>query len=390
MPRLVFTVNNVDFLLSHRLVLVRGALAAGFEVMVVGPDGPSVARLRELQVPFSRWRLERSGQNIFGEAATLARLARLYLELRPDIVHHVTVKPVHLRQCSPRARPVLRGWSTRCRAWATCSSRRDHAPSLRRRAIAAAYRLVTSTPGSATILQNDDDEADLRALGALGYLAGGENPRLGREPQALPREPEPLRRPHRGPAGPPAPRQGRGGVRRGRSHPQEEGYQRAHGAGGRPRRREPGCASPPRNCDSWVREGIVEWWGHRTDMPEVLRQASIVCLPSYREGLPRALLEAGAVGRAVVTTDVPGCRDVVAGGKLGLLVPARTSQPIADAILELLTKPEKRQALARSLADHAARTFGEEHVLEAHLAVYRRLMAERQLGPLALLRRVVY
>src|SRR5204862_303820 len=76
---------------------------------------------------------------------------------------------------------------------------------------------------------------------------------------------------------------------------------------------------PRSELDAWQREGLVEWWGHRSDMPEVVRQANVVCLPSYREGMPRALLEAAAMGRAIVTTDVPGCRDAVAQGKIGRL-----------------------------------------------------------------------
>lgn len=70
--------------------------------------------------------------------------------------------------------------------------------------------------------------------------------------------------------------------------------------------------------DSWVKEGVVDWWGHRSDMPKVLSSAHIVVLPSYREGMPKVLLEAAACGRAVITTDVPGCRDAIDPGVTGL------------------------------------------------------------------------
>jgi len=65
----------------------------------------------------------------------------------------------------------------------------------------------------------------------------------------------------------------------------------------------------------WEAEGVVEWWGFRTDMPQVLPQAHIVCMPSYREGLPRGLIEAAACGLPIVTADVPGCREVVRHGE---------------------------------------------------------------------------
>src|SRR5690606_34931013 len=80
---------------------------------------------------------------------------------------------------------------------------------------------------------------------------------------------------------------------------------------------------------SLVREGAVEWWGPRTDMPKVLAQAHVVCLPSYGEGVPKVLLEAAAAGRPIVSTDVPGCREVVEPGLNGLLVPPRDGAALA-------------------------------------------------------------
>jgi len=86
---------------------------------------------------------------------------------------------------------------------------------------------------------------------------------------------------------------------------------------------------PRRQLKEWTDEGVVEWWGQRDDMPNVFCQSALVCLPSYREGLPKALLEAASCGRAIVTSDVPGCREIVCHGDNGLLVPGRDAAALA-------------------------------------------------------------
>ena len=95
---------------------------------------------------------------------------------------------------------------------------------------------------------------------------------------------------------------------------------------------------PKRQLLKWNNGGKVEWWGHRNDMPEVLSQARLICLPSYYgEGIPKILLEAAACGRAVVTTDMPGCRDAIESDVTGLLVPPRDAVALANAIEQLLS-----------------------------------------------------
>jgi glycosyltransferase involved in cell wall biosynthesis len=111
-------------------------------------------------------------------------------------------------------------------------------------------------------------------------------------------------------------------------------------------------------------------------MPNVLRQATVVCLPSYREGMPRSLLEAAAMERAIVTTDVPGCRDAVDRGRAGLLVPARDAVALAAALREVLTNHTRRHALAASALRHARANFSETGVLQQHLALYESLLVK--------------
>jgi len=124
----------------------------------------------------------------------------------------------------------------------------------------------------------------------------------------------------------------------------------------------------------WANEGVVELWGQRSDMPEVLGAAHLVVLPSYREGLPKVLLEAAACGRAVVTTDVPGCRDAIDPGVTGVLVPVRNAEALADAIEGLINAPVRCQAMGNAGRALAERAFDVRQVVAAHLRIYQELI----------------
>ena len=114
----------------------------------------------------------------------------------------------------------------------------------------------------------------------------------------------------------------------------------------------------------------VQWLGHRTDMASLLGQTHVVCLPSYREGLPLALLEAAAAGKAIVATDVPGCREIVIDGLTGLLVRARDVQELATALEALILDPELRGRLGAEARAFCAKNFGVEAVIKATLELY--------------------
>ncbi|HEY9381746.1 MAG TPA: glycosyltransferase, partial [Burkholderiales bacterium] len=116
--------------------------------------------------------------------------------------------------------------------------------------------------------------------------------------------------------------------------------------------------------------GTVEWCGWKDDMQTVFEQSHIVCLPSYREGLPKALIDAAACGKPIVTTDVPGCRAVVRDGENGFLVPAGDSTALADALLRLLKDPQLRRNMGQAGRAIAEQRFSIERVVEQTLALY--------------------
>jgi glycosyltransferase involved in cell wall biosynthesis len=135
------------------------------------------------------------------------------------------------------------------------------------------------------------------------------------------------------------------------------------------------AAVPRAQLENWRDSGIVEWWGHRDDMPKVYAEANIVCLPSYREGLPKTLIEAAASGRPIVATDVPGCREVVRNGDNGLLVCAHDSIALADALRTLIDDRSLRQRMGAAGRKRAEAEFGVERVSAETLRIYEQMLA---------------
>jgi glycosyltransferase involved in cell wall biosynthesis len=126
--------------------------------------------------------------------------------------------------------------------------------------------------------------------------------------------------------------------------------------------------------EKWVEDGHVEWWGWQDDMIDVYRRSNLVCLPSYREGAPRTILEAAATGRACVATDVPGCRDVVVDGVTGRLVPAQTVAPLADALQLLVEDANLRREMGTSARRYAEQEFSNEKRIVDLKRVYEKLL----------------
>jgi glycosyltransferase involved in cell wall biosynthesis len=139
---------------------------------------------------------------------------------------------------------------------------------------------------------------------------------------------------------------------------------------GEPDERNPG-AVPRAFLEEWHKNGVIDWVGRQTDMPSFYRKADIVCLPTkYREGLPLTLLEAASMGRPLVATDMPGCREAVISGLNGFLVPIDNAVALADALGKLLSDRSLREKMGRASSQLVEDEFSSEHVKRQLLAVY--------------------
>ncbi len=133
------------------------------------------------------------------------------------------------------------------------------------------------------------------------------------------------------------------------------------------------AAIPETQLRAWQSEGMVQWWGHREDMPNVLASAQIVVLPSYREGLPKVLLEAAACARPVVATNVAGCREIVKDGINGFLVPPKDPASLSEAIAKLLENPSLRIRMGIRGREIVEKEFSVDRISQETLNLYNEL-----------------
>jgi glycosyltransferase involved in cell wall biosynthesis len=133
----------------------------------------------------------------------------------------------------------------------------------------------------------------------------------------------------------------------------------------------------PAEVREWVDEGVIEHLGHADDVRPAIASATAVVLPSYREGMPRSLLEAAAMARPLIATDVPGCRQLVDHGVNGLLCEARNAQSLAEAIRELGSMdPQRRAQMGQAARALVEREYGVERVVRAYLDALAQLAVE--------------
>ncbi len=367
--KLLFVINNPDFFLSHRLPIAEAAREAGFTVEIAAPERPSAETIRRLGFRFHPVPLTRSSAAPLAEARALLALVRLFRRERPDLVHLVTIKPVLYGGLAARIAKVPRVVGALSGLGYVFIARGLKA-SVRRRLVEVAYRVAFGHGDTRVIFQNPDDRAQFLARRLLDaedtVLIRGSGVDLAQfiatpEPEAT------------APVVLFASRllldKGVGEFAEASRILRARGIEARFVLAGE---LDPGnpTSLTKGQLDGWISEGLVEWWGHRTDMPQVFAQAHIVCLPSYREGLPKVLIEAAAAGRAIVTSDVPGCREVVAHGDNGLLVPPRDARRLAEAIERLLVDPELRRRMGRRGRKRAEDEFSITTVIAQTLALY--------------------
>jgi glycosyltransferase involved in cell wall biosynthesis len=371
-PKLLFVVTEDWYFHSHRLGLARAARDAGFEPVLATRCGRHVDEIRSSGIRVLPLDVPRNGKSPMGELRAVHALYRIYRSERPDIVHHVALKPVvygSLAAAMAGVPAVVNAVAGLGHAFTS----RDATARILRLPLSAALRGALNRYGSRTIVQNPDDRRFLvERLGVAEervMLIRGAGVDLARfAPVAEP-------------AGPVlvicAARMLRGkGIEdfvAAAGRLRREGMPARFAIVGGPDPGNPGSISRSR-LEAWHRSGDVEWWGHRDDMPSVLASAHVICLPSYYgEGVPKVLLEAAACARPIVTTDVPGCREVVSHGENGLLLPPRDVTALGEALGLLIMDPRRRAEMGACGRARAETLFDERQVTSETLRVYAQL-----------------
>jgi glycosyltransferase involved in cell wall biosynthesis len=370
--RLLFVVNNPAFFLSHRLPLALAALQAGMDVHVATMDGPSVPQIVAHGLSHHVIPLSRSGKNPVRELYSIYALWRLFRRLQPRLVHAVTIKPVLYGGIAARAAGVPAFVAAISGLGFIFTRQRRHFDFLRW-AATFLYGLALGHPNSRVIFQNADDRDTLRSAGVVSsgqaVLIRGSGVDLAQF-QAVP---EP-------PGAPVAIMVARLLVDKGvREFVAAARLAAGHPGGlrwvlaGSPDKGNPASVANEEFA-AWRREGVVECLGEQNDIASLYAKSHIAVLPSYREGLPKSLIEAAACGRPIVTTDVPGCRDAMGPGVTGLLVPARDAKALCETALLLAGDGALRREMGAAARRLAEREFDIRHVVQRHLDLYTSLM----------------
>jgi glycosyltransferase involved in cell wall biosynthesis len=373
-PRLLFLVTEDWYFWAHRRLLARAARDAGYEIVVatrVGAMGSRIAAEGFRLEPLGWVRGSRNPLRLVGETVAVGRL---YRRLRPDLVHHVSLKPVVVGSLAALSCPGARMVNALTGLGYTFTSRR---PSARLLAalLAPLLRLLLNRPRSIALLENEDDRRTLVARFGVAadrtIVNRGSGVDVGRfAPAPPPDNAVPV-------VGCAARMVGIKGIaelveasrrldRRGVPH-----LLRLAGA---PDPENPD-AIPIETLMDWARERHVEWLGPVDDVPGFWAGADIAALASHGgEGVPLSLVEAAAVGRPLVATDTPGCRDIVQDGRNGLLVPAHDPARLADALERLIADAPLRERMGRESLEIVRDGFSSDAVNALTLAVYERLL----------------
>jgi len=369
--------GHPTYFCSHRLPWARRAAAEGYDVHVTALKTGGEDRVRDAGFPFHPIADGDRGQNPLSELGLVVRLARLVRRLDPDLAHFITLRAVLYG--APAARllgvpSVLNsvtglgylfaddGWTSRVLRWG----------------VVQALRVALGHPNQRTSFHNPDNASLFTTRGLVAEDETFVTLGSGVDPARFPAVAE-------APVGDDGPlvllptrllwHKGVGVfVEAARQLRSNGTWARFAIVGGTDP--ENPASVPDAVVQAWHDAGPIEWWGSQPsdDMPRVLQRAHVVCLPSYyREGVPKVLLEAASTGRPIVTTDVPGCREIVAHGENGFLVPPQDPDALAARLHQLLTDDALRHRMGRAGRARVEARFTAEQVATSIVEAYDQL-----------------
>lgn len=367
---ILFFVTEDWYFCSHRLALALAAQKAGYKVSVatrVREHGELITSHGLRLIPLQ---LSRHSLNPLRGLFLLLRLIKILREESPDILHNVSLKPVFYGSIAARfskTRKVINALT----GLGYLFSSRNWKARLVRPLVENIFRWIWNRPNTQIIFQNPDDQelfirrkmiTEDRAVLIRGS---------GVDMNQFTPTPEP--------EGPPtvllASRmlwdKGVGVFVEAARLLAGRNVSARFVLAGSCDTSNP-MAIPLSNLEEWNRSGVIEWWGHRADMNEVFHASHMVCLPTtYGEGVPKVLIEAAACGRAIIATDVPGCREIVLNGQNGILIPPKNPRVLAGAIQKLIEDPALRQKMGETGRHIALSEFSSEQVIAQTLPIYR-------------------
>ena len=367
----IFFANTDWYLYNFRLAYAEFLRSRGWEVCFISPDGEYVESLKAAgfrHIPFG---FSRKGINPVEESHTIRRIRKIYEEEKPDLVHHFTIKCVIYGSLAAKQLGIRAIVNSITGLGYMFLSEKPHVKVIRQ-VVRELYKRALN--GTEVIFENPDD----RNLFLKMDLAGEANSHLilgtGIDTERFKPEPPPNSVPL---TILPSRMIWDKGIREfveAATAIRESGVKARFALVGSNDKGNPTCISFEQ-LTQWQKEENVEWWGWQDDIATIISMSHIVCLPSYREGLPKILLEAASCGRPIVTTDVPGCREVVTEGENGFLVPAKDSEKLKEALIKLICDADLREKMGKASREKAVSLFSNEIVNDGIYAVYQKAMA---------------
>ncbi|HEX7326252.1 MAG TPA: glycosyltransferase family 4 protein [Rhodanobacteraceae bacterium] len=379
MQKIVFFANTDWYLFNFRRSLALALKGAGYEMLLVTPPGPYGARLQALGLRWQPLPMDRRSVNPLRETALLSRVVGLLRRERPALLHNFTIKCAVYGSLAAR----MAGVPARINAvdgLGYVFASRERKARLLRPVVRALLRSALRGRNARLILQNPDDRAAFEQFRLTDPARVDLIPGAGVDcTRYVPRSAcvdAVDRRACVLLAARLLWEKGIGEYAAAARTLLAQGRQVRFLLAGMP---DPGnpAAVPEATLREWVHEGVIEWLGHVGDMRKLYATVDVVVLPSYyREGLPTSLTEAAACGLPLVTTDMPGCREVVTDGEDGLLIPPRDAGALARAVARLLDAPTLAQRLGNAARAKALAVFDERIIIRRTLEVYDELLSD--------------
>ena len=363
----VVSANSCWNIVNFRAGLIRALLGNGWRVIVVAPQDAHAGAIAGLGATFVPLAMNSAGVSVREDFGLFLRYLRLFRTLRPAAFLGFTVKPNIYGSLAAQAAGarVINNVS----GLGTAFIKRG----ILTRIVSALYRLSFRRSARVFFQNRDDLELfvgkRLVARSAADLLPGSGIDLEHFKPSAEPRRPGPFRF-----------------LLVGRLL-WDKGVGEYVEAARLVRLRHPAAtfqilgqlgainrtAVPSGELERWRAEGIIDYLGEADDVRGAMSQADCIVLPSYREGLPRALLEGSAIGKPLIATDVPGCRDVVADGETGYLCAVRSAQSLADAMVKILEASEaERSTMGARGREKVELEYCQSRVIAKYLAVVGR------------------
>lgn len=368
----MYIVNEPWFFLSHRLPIALAAREKGYEVHVATKAGNTVKEITNIGFIHHEISLSRSGSSLLGELTSLFSIWKLLIHVKPDVLHLVTIKPVLYGGIASQFTPVRKVVAA-VSGLGTLFLAKGTKAEYKRKVGKCLYRFALRSKKTTVIFQNPDDRQLLVELKAVipkqTVIIRGSGIDLSDfyfSAEKLSSKPVVTFAARllfdKGLA------EYVDAIKLLNSKGLEASYQIVGDL-------DLGNATSASDEDieQWKTIANLTILPYQRDVGAVFRDSNIVVLPSYREGLPKVLIEAAACGRAVITTDVPGCRDAIESNKTGLLVAAKNSVKLANAIEKLVTEPDLRVRMGTAGRQLAEEAFSIEQVIEKHIAIYQKI-----------------